>query len=110
VVINYARFTQTGGEGSIKVSDVGDNAFGVYVTGTFNVKNLTVSGAEKSDNSVGFVSINTDGVVNSGVVRVYGTAIKYSVDGISEIIPSPPDNNNPNFTVTDGGKYYDTAI
>jgi hypothetical protein len=97
-------------EGSIEVSDVGDNTFGVYVTGTFNVKNLIVSGAEKSDNSFGFVSDSEGGVVNSGSVRVYGTAIKYSTNGISETEPSPPNNNNPNFTVTDGGKYYNTAI
>ena len=97
-------------EGSIEISDVGDNTFGVDVTSTFNVKNLTVSGAEETDNSVGFVSTNPGGVVNSGVVRVYGTAIKYSTDGNNETDPSPPDNNNPNFTVIDEGKYYDTAI
>ena len=110
-VINSGTFNQN--RGSIEVSDVGDNAFGVGVYSsatTFNVKNLTVSGAEKSDDSVGFLSEGKGGVVNSGRVRVYGTAIKYSKDGDSETSPSPTDNNggagdNKYFT---GKTYFDT--
>jgi len=110
-VYDSGIFNQTGGQ--ITISDVvGDNAFGVavYSSATFNVKNLTVSGAEESDGSVGFVSTKEGGVVNSGSVRVYGTAIKYSKDGTSEIIPSPINNtggagDNTFFT---GQTYYDT--
>ena len=102
-VTKSATFTQTEGEGSIKVSDVGDYATGVFVDGSkFNVKNLTVSGAEKSDNSFGFVSYSEGSVVNSGSVRVYGTAIKYSNDETLETDPSPINNTGD----ADDNKYF----
>jgi len=72
------------------------------------VMNLTVSGAEETGNSIGFVSLREGGVVNnSGSVRVYGTAIKYSNDGTRETEPSPTDNPNINTFFT-GQTYYDT--
>ena len=74
------------------------------------MKNLTVSNAEETGNSIGFVSYSEGGVVNSGSVRVYGTAIKYSNDGTSETDPSPINNDdsegdNKFFT---GQTYYNT--
>jgi hypothetical protein len=114
-----SQFEQTGG--SITVKNVGNQGFGVLVGSTekptFFVNNLTVIGNEDSESSIGLVSAREDeyedsGVVNSGIVRVYGTKFYYvdklTVDNIEETNPSPTNdpNNNTNFTGT--GKYYNT--
>ena len=106
--VNGGTFTQEEGS-DITISSVtnsgGDGAttYGVFVGDSkFNVKNLTVSGAEESGNSIGFLSKVVGGVVNSGVVRVYGTAIKYSNDETSETDPSPINNNDG----ADDSKYF----
>ena len=90
-----ATFTQTGGEitiDSVTATDANRGAFGidVGVEGKFNVKNLTISADEESDNSIGFVSKSPGVVDNSGVVSVSGTDIKYSTDGINGTNPLPP--------------------
>ena len=114
-----SQFEQTGG--SITVKNVGNLGFGVLVGSTekptFFVNNLTVIGNEDSESSIGLASgregeYEDAGVVNSGIVRVYGTKFYYvdkiTEDNIEETNPSPTNdpNNNTNFTGT--GKYYNT--